>query len=185
MILSSHCAVPTSHVIVLLSYSMFPLFFFSHFMIPSSHYVVPRSHVIVFLSHSVVPLFFSHIWWYYPYIAQYQHHMWLYFCHIRWFPYFFLTFYGTILTLHSINITCDYTFVKFDGSFFFFFFHILWYHSHIAQYQYHMWLYFCHIRWFLYFFLHFMIPTRDGNFYLTCGYTAWSNPNGPSFTQSD
>ena len=67
------------------------------------------------LSHLAVPLFFSHIWWYYSHIMQYQHHMWLYFCHIWWFPYFFLTFYGTILTLCSTNITCDCTFVTFGG----------------------------------------------------------------------
>ena len=33
--------------------------------------------------------------------------------------YFFLTFNGTILTLCSTNITCDYTFVTFSGSLFF------------------------------------------------------------------
>ena len=31
--------------------------------------------------------------------------MWLYFCHIQWFLYFFLTIDGTILTLYSTNIT--------------------------------------------------------------------------------
>ena len=94
--------------------------FFSHLMVPSSHCTVSTLHVTIFLSHSMVPLFFSHIWWYYPQIAQYQHHMWLYFCHIRWFIYFFLTFYGTILTLRSTKITCDCVFVTFGSSFIFF-----------------------------------------------------------------
>ena len=66
---------------------------------------------------------FSHIWWYHSHIMQYQHHMWLYFCYIRWFYFFFLTFDGTILTLCSINITCDCTFVTFGG-FIIFFSHI-------------------------------------------------------------
>ena len=47
--------------------------------------------------------------------------MWLYFCHIRWFPYFFFpTFYGTSLTKRSTNITCDCTFVTFDNSLIYF-----------------------------------------------------------------
>ena len=46
--------------------------------------------------------------------------MWLYSCHILWFPFFFLTFYGTSLTKRSINITCYYIFVTFDGSLIFF-----------------------------------------------------------------
>ena len=120
-------------------------------------------------------IFFSHIWWYHPHVAQYQHHMWLYFCHIRWLLYFFSHFMGTILTLRSTNITYDCIFVTFGGSFIFsfshlmapssycvvptshvtilchiwwfpyFFSHILWYHPHIMQYQHHMWPYFCHI----------------------------------------
>ena len=146
--------------------------------------------------------------------------MWQYFCHIRWFSYFFLTFDGIILTLCSTNVTCDYTFVTFGGSLIFFshlmipsshyivptshmtillshsvvllfffltfdgiiltlysinftcnytfvifgsfliFSHIRWYHPHIVQYQHHMWLYFCHIRWFPFFFFssHLIIP---------------------------
>ena len=50
---------------------------------------------------------------------QYQHHMWLYFCHIWWSPYFFLTFDGSIVTLDSTNITLDCTFLTFNGSLFF------------------------------------------------------------------
>ena len=134
-------------------------------------------------------LIFSHIWWYHPHIVQYQYHMWLYFCHIRWFLFFFshlmipsshyivltsyvivllshsvvllffLTFDGTILTLHSINITCDCTFVTFIGFFslshlmvpsshcailtsyvtiFCYILRFIYLFSHIAQYQHHM-----------------------------------------------
>ena len=71
--------------------------------------------------------------------------------------FFFLTFYGTSLTLRNTNITCDCTFVTFDGSLIFS--HIWWYHPHIAQYQHYMWLYFCHILWFPYFFSHLMVPS--------------------------
>ena len=92
MVPSSHCAVLTSLVTVLLSHLVVPLFFFltfddtiltlcstnitcdytfvtfggslifSHLMVPSSHYAIPTSHVIVLFSHSVVPLLFAHIW---------------------------------------------------------------------------------------------------------------------------
>ena len=76
------------------------LTFFSHLTVPSSHCTVPTSHVTVLFSHLVVPLLFSHIWW---------------------FPYFFLTFDGSILTLCSSNITCDNSFLTFGGSFTLFF----------------------------------------------------------------
>ena len=58
MVLSSYCAVPTSHVTVFLSHSVVPLFFFSHLMVLSSHGTVPTSHVTVLLSHLTVPFFF-------------------------------------------------------------------------------------------------------------------------------
>ena len=67
------------------------IFFFSYFMIPASHYAIPTLYVTVLLSHLVVSLFF------------------------------FLTFYGTSLTKHSTNITCDCIFVTFSGFLFFFF----------------------------------------------------------------
>ena len=99
----------------------FLYFFFSHLMVPSSRCTVPTSHVTVLLSHSVAPLFFLTFYGYHPYIAQYQHHIWLYFCYIWWFLYFFfLTFDGTIFILRSTNITCDSTFVTFGGSLIFF-----------------------------------------------------------------
>ena len=90
-------------------------------MVPVSQNTVLTSHVIVFLSHSMVSFFFfPHILWYQPYITQYQHHMLLYFCHIRWFSYFFfLTFYGISLILRSTNMTCDCIFVTFGDSLFF------------------------------------------------------------------
>ena len=61
MIPSSYYTVSTSHVTVLLSHFVVPLFLFSYLMVSSSHYTIPTSHVTVFLSHSVVPLFFSYI----------------------------------------------------------------------------------------------------------------------------
>ena len=47
--------------------------------------------------------------------------MWQFFCHIRWFPYFLLTFDDSILTLCSFNITCHSFFLTFDCSLTFFF----------------------------------------------------------------
>ena len=47
--------------------------------------------------------------------------MWLYFCHIQSFPYFFfLTFNGLIVTLSSTNITFDHTFATFGCTHIFF-----------------------------------------------------------------
>ena len=54
MVSSTHCTIPTPHMIVLLSYSVIPLFFFLHLMVSSSHYAVPTSHMTVLLSHSVI-----------------------------------------------------------------------------------------------------------------------------------
>ena len=66
LILSSlHCIVPTSHVTILLSHSVVPLFFFSHLSVPSSHCTVTTSHVTVLLWHLMVLFlsfsFFSHL----------------------------------------------------------------------------------------------------------------------------
>ena len=104
---SLHCIVQTSHVTILLSHFVVLLFFFLHLMVSFTHYAIPTPHVTVLLLHSVISLFFSHIWWYYPLIVQYQHHM-----------------YGTILTLRNINITYNCIFVIFGGSLFLFFSHI-------------------------------------------------------------
>ena len=89
-VLSSHCAVPTSHVIVLYSNLVVHLFFFSYLTVSSSYCVVLTSNMSVFFSHLVVPLLF------------------------------FLTFDGFILTLYGSNITCDSSFVTLGGSFTFF-----------------------------------------------------------------
>ena len=56
---------------------------FSHLTVPFSHCVVLTSHLIVILLHLVVPLFVSQIWWFHYHIKQYQHRIWLYFCHIQ------------------------------------------------------------------------------------------------------
>ena len=88
---SSRCAVPTSHVTVLLSHLVVPFFFFfSHLMVPLSHSTVLISHLTKLLSHLVVPLFI----------------------------YFFLTFDGSIVTLDSTNITSDCIFITFSGTLF-------------------------------------------------------------------
>ena len=129
---SSYCAVPTSHVTVLLSHLVVPLFFFLAFYDTS----LTLRNINITCDCTFVTfggfLIFSHIWWYHPHIAQYQHYMWLYFCHILWLSYFFLTFDGTIHMLRNTNTTRDCTFVTFDSSLIFF--HILWYYPHIAQY---------------------------------------------------
>ena len=76
-------------------------YFFTHLMELASHCIVPTLHVTVLLSHSMVPLFF------------------------------FLTFYGTIFTLSSANITCNCTFVTFS-SFLIFFLYLTVLSSHYA-----------------------------------------------------
>ena len=106
--------------------------------------------------------------------------MWLFFCHIWWFPFIFLTCDSSIVTLSSTNITYVYTFVTFSCTIFFFltfgsfiitlcstninfdrtfvtfggtlifFPHIWQFHRHIGQYQYHIWPSFCHIQWFFF-----------------------------------
>ena len=122
-------------------------------MVPSSYCVISTSHVTVFLSHSIVVLFFltfdgtiltlcsTNV------ICDYT------FITFSGSLIFFLTFEGIILTLYSTNFTCDCTFITFCNSLIFS--HIRWYHPQIVQYQHHMWLYFCYIRWFPFFFLTF------------------------------
>ena len=160
MVLSSHSTISTSNVTVLLLHSIVPLFFFSHLIIPSSHCAVPISHMTVlyhirwfpyFFTYdsTIITLcssnitcdctfvtfgssfifFFSHLMVPSSHCAVLTSHV-LYFCHIRWFLYFFHTFDGTILTLCNTNITCKCTFVAFDGSLIFS--HIRRYHSHIV-----------------------------------------------------
>ena len=58
------------------------IFFFSHLMVLSPHYAKPTSHVILLCHIRWFPYVFSHIWWHHLHIVQYQHHKWLYFCHI-------------------------------------------------------------------------------------------------------
>ena len=91
--------------------------FFSNLTVSSSHCTVPTSHIIVIFSHLVVSLLFSHIWW---------------------FPYFFLTFDDSILTLCSSNITCDIFFLTFGSSLTFFFLHLTVLSSHYVVLTSHM-----------------------------------------------
>ena len=65
---------------------------------------------------------------------------------------FLLTFDSSIVTLININIIYDRTFVIFGGLLVFT--HIWQFHSDIGESQHHIWPYFCHIRWFHYFFSH-------------------------------
>ena len=53
MVPSSHYVVPRSHVILFLSHSVVPLFFFSHLMVLSSYCAVPISNVAVLHTSSV------------------------------------------------------------------------------------------------------------------------------------
>ena len=145
MVSSSYYVVLTSHVTVLLSHSMIPIFFLTYdgiILILCSINITCDCTFVTFGGSHI----FSHIWWYHPHIMQYQHHIWLYFCHIRWFPYFFshlmvpsshcavltshvtvllsnwwfsfffLTFDGSIVTLSSTNTTYDRTFLTFAGT---------------------------------------------------------------------
>ena len=89
--------------------------------------------------------------------------MWQFFSHIWWFPYFFLTFDGSILTLCNSNITCD-SFFSYLVVSLLFFSHIWRFHSHILQFQHHMWQFFSHIWWFPYFFF----LTFDGFIFTLC-----------------
>ena len=89
-VLSSHCAIPTSHVTVFFLTFGDSFFFFSHLTVPFSHCAVLTSHVTIFLSHLVFPY------------------------------YFFLIFDNFIITLCRTNITCDSSFVTFSDSFTFF-----------------------------------------------------------------
>ena len=135
MVLSSHYAVPTSHVTVL-SHIWWFSYFFSHLTVSSSHCAVSTSHMTV-LSHiwwfpyffltfdgSIFTLcssnitydsffltfdgslFFSHIWRFHRHTMRFQHNIWQSFCRIGWFPYFFLTLNDSILTLCNSNVTC-------------------------------------------------------------------------------
>ena len=137
--LQSQSVVLTSHVTVLLSDSVVPLFFFLTFMIPASHYVVPTSYVIILLSHSVVPLFF-------------------------------LKFDGIILTLHSTNITCDYTFVTFCG-FLIFFSHLMVSTTHYAILTPHVTVLLSHSVVPLFFFTFYGIILILHSTNITCDYT--------------
>ena len=133
MVQFSHCTIPTSHVTIFchiwwflfvsLTYDGTILTLrdtnitcnctfvtFSSSLFFSSHFIVLSSHCAVPTSHVIELLSHSVV------------------------SLFFLTFYDTIRTLYSINITCDCTFVTFGG-FLIFFPHILWYQSHIAQYN--------------------------------------------------
>ena len=84
------CSI-TSHVTVLLSHSVVLLFsqiwwYHPHIM----HYNILCDCTFVTFGGSLF-FFFSRIWWYHHKILQYQHHIWLYFFHILWFPYFFFS----------------------------------------------------------------------------------------------
>ena len=93
-------------------------------MVPSSHCAVPTSHDCTFVTFDGSLIFFSHLMVSSSHCAEPTSHVIVLF-HIWWFPYFFLTFDGTILTLCSTNITCNCTFVIFDGSLILFYFLVI------------------------------------------------------------
>ena len=131
-------------------------------------------HQVTFLSYLTVP--FSHY-------AILTSHVTVLFSHLV-ILLLFLTFDDFIPTLCNSNNTCDNSFLKFGGSFTFFFSplmisslyyavptsyvivlfshltvpllfsHIWWFHPHIVQLQHHMWQFFSHIWWFPFFFSH-------------------------------
>ena len=120
MVLSSYCAIPTSHVTVFFLTFGDSFFFSSHLTVPFSHYVVLTSHVTIFLSHLVFPYyFFSHLTISSLHCARPTSHVTVLLSHLV-ILYFFLTFHNSIFTLCSSNITCDNSLVIFGGSFIFF-----------------------------------------------------------------
>ena len=64
----------------------------------------------IFVTFSGTLFFYSQIWLFHYYIGQYQHYFWPYFCHIRWYPIFFLTIDSSIVTISTTNITSDHNF---------------------------------------------------------------------------
>ena len=143
-------------MIVLLSHSMVPLFYFltfdgfiltlcssnikfnnsfvilffsSHFTISLSHLAVPTSHLIVLLSHLMVHLFLlSHLMVPLSHQAALISHLTPLLSHSM-VPFFCLKFDSSIITFGSVNITYNCTFVIFDNSLFFFpFFFLLFLH---------------------------------------------------------
>ena len=116
MVPSSNCAVPKSHVTVLLS-RLVVQFLFSHKWWFYCHIRQYQHHIWQYFSHSWYFNFFSHIWRYRPHIMQCKHHMRLYFYHIWCSPYFFITFHGSIVTLASTNIILDHIFLTLSGTF--------------------------------------------------------------------
>ena len=130
MVPFSYYTLPTSHVTVFLSHSVVPLFFLTfdstiltlcstNIICNCTFVTFDSSLFLFFFSHLVIPLFFfSHLIVLSSHCAVPTSHVTVFY-HILWYLYFFLTFDGTILTLRSTNIICDYTFVTFGSSFFF------------------------------------------------------------------
>ena len=109
-VLSSHCAVSTSHVTVFFSH-LVVLLLFSH--IWWFHCLINSTNIAsdsIFVTFSGTLFFYSQIWPFHYYIGQYSHYFWSYFCHIRWYPIFFLTIDNSIVTISTTNITSDHNF---------------------------------------------------------------------------
>ena len=126
----------------------------------------------VLLPHSVVLIFFSNIWWYHFQIMKCQTHMWLYFCHVWRFNFFFLANDDFVVTLSNTNITYDRTFFTFGCTL------IFWLcRPHIVHFQHHMRQYFCHIWCSPYFFITFdgsIVTLGNTNITLNCTFLTLS-----------
>ena len=116
MVPSSNCAVPKSHVTVLLSRLMVQFFFLTN---DGSIVTLGNTNITFDSTFLAVgcTLIFSQIWRYHPHIMQYKHHMRLYFYQIWCSPYFFITFDGSIVTLGSTNIILDHILLTLSGTF--------------------------------------------------------------------
>ena len=116
MVSSSNYAMQKSHVTVLLSRLDVQFFFLTNDGSVVTLGNINITFVRTFFTFGCI-LIFSHIWRCRPHITQYQYHMWLYFCHIWWSPYFFITFDGSIVTLDNTSITLNHTFLTLSGTF--------------------------------------------------------------------
>ena len=116
MVPSSHCTISSSHVTILLSHSVVPPFFFLTFddsIITLGSTKITFDHT--FLTFGGTLIFFYHIWQFHFHIRQYQYHIWLYFTSFSCTLISFLTSDSFIVTLGTANITCNHTFITFNG----------------------------------------------------------------------
>ena len=115
MVLSSYCAIPTSHETALLSYLVIPLFFLTF---DGTILTICSTNIIyncIYVTFGGSLIFFLHLIMLFSYCVVLTSHITVLLSHLV-NPFFFLTFDGIILILCSTNITCDCIFVTFGGS---------------------------------------------------------------------